>query len=145
MAAWLCQGWVLSAPQPRIVDLSYGWPVGLLSSRFTDSVNPHLGLLTSSLQPSDQSHHLRLHSDNGGVWRCTCMCAQSSLTLCDPMDCSLPGSSVHWIFQARILKWVAISSSSLPCPGIKPLSSPSSPSSPASTGGFFTAASRGKP
>ena len=35
--------------------------------------------------------------------------AQSSPTLCDPMDCSLPGSSIHGIFQARILKWVAIS------------------------------------
>ena len=33
---------------------------------------------------------------------------QSCLTLCDPMDCSLPGSSVHGIFQARILVWVAI-------------------------------------
>ena len=32
-------------------------------------------------------------------------------TLCNPMDCSLPGSSVHGIFQARILEWVAISSS----------------------------------
>ena len=35
--------------------------------------------------------------------------AQLCLTLCDPMDCSLPGSSVHGIFQARILEWVAIS------------------------------------
>ena len=35
--------------------------------------------------------------------------AQSCLTLCDPMDCSLPGFSVHGIFQARILEWVAIS------------------------------------
>ena len=35
--------------------------------------------------------------------------AQSCLTLCDPMDCSLPGSSVHGILQARILEWVAIS------------------------------------
>ena len=34
---------------------------------------------------------------------------QSCLTLCDPMDCSLPGSSVHGIIQARILEWVAIS------------------------------------
>ena len=33
---------------------------------------------------------------------------QSCLTLCDPMDCSLPGSSVHGILQARILVWVAI-------------------------------------
>jgi len=35
--------------------------------------------------------------------------AQSSPTLCDPMDCSLSGSSIHGIFQARILEWVAIS------------------------------------
>ena len=34
--------------------------------------------------------------------------AQSCLTLCDPMDCSLPGSSIHWSFQARVLEWVAI-------------------------------------
>ena len=35
--------------------------------------------------------------------------AQSYPTLCDPMDCSPPGSSVHGILQARILEWVAIS------------------------------------
>ena len=35
--------------------------------------------------------------------------AQSCPTLCDPMDCSPPGSSVHEIFQARILEWVTIS------------------------------------
>ena len=35
--------------------------------------------------------------------------AQSCRTLCDPMDCSLPGSSVLGIFQARVLEWVAIS------------------------------------
>ena len=34
--------------------------------------------------------------------------AQSCPTLCDPMDCSPPGSSVHGIFQARVLEWVAI-------------------------------------
>ena len=34
---------------------------------------------------------------------------QSCPTLCDPMDCSLPGSSIHGIFQARVLEWVAIS------------------------------------
>ena len=33
---------------------------------------------------------------------------QLCLTLSDPMDCSLPGSSVHGIFQARVLEWVAI-------------------------------------
>ena len=34
--------------------------------------------------------------------------AQSYQTLCDPMDCSLPGSSVHGIPQARILEWVVV-------------------------------------
>ena len=34
---------------------------------------------------------------------------QSCLTLCDPVDCSPPGSSAHGILQARILEWVAIS------------------------------------
>ena len=40
-----------------------------------------------------------------------CVCVkvtQLCLTLCDPMDCSLPGCSVHEILQARILEWVAI-------------------------------------
>ena len=34
--------------------------------------------------------------------------AQSCPILCDPMDCSLPGSSIHGIFQARVLEWGAI-------------------------------------
>ena len=37
--------------------------------------------------------------------------AQSCLTLCNPMDCSLSGSFVYGIFQARVLEWIAISSS----------------------------------
>jgi len=44
--------------------------------------------------------------------RClACSVTQSCLTLCDPTDCSPPGSSVHGILQARILEWIAISSS----------------------------------
>ena len=38
-----------------------------------------------------------------------------SVSVCDPMDCSLPGSSVYDILQVRILEWIAISS---PSPGI---------------------------
>ena len=41
---------------------------------------------------------------------CVCVCFQSCLTLCDPMDCSPPGSSVHGISQAGTLEWFAISS-----------------------------------
>ena len=47
---------------------------------------------------------------------CVCVCVytkslQSCPTLCDPMDCSPPSSSVHGILQARILEWVAMPSS----------------------------------
>ena len=45
------------------------------------------------------------------VRTCVCLVAQSCLTLCDPVDCSPPGSSVHGILQARILEWVAMPSS----------------------------------
>ena len=46
---------------------------------------------------------------------------QSCLILCDPMDCSLSGSSVHGILQARILEWVACPApGDLPNPGIEP-------------------------
>ena len=63
------------------------------------------------------------------------MRAQSCLTLCDPLDCSTPGSSVHGIFQARILEWVTISySKGLPDSG----SETASLVSPAFAGGFLT-------
>ena len=64
---------------------------------------------------------------------------QSCPTLCDPMDCSLPGCSVHGILQARILEWVAISSpGDLPDPETESMS-------PALAGRFFTSAPPGKP
>ena len=67
--------------------------------------------------------------------------AQSCLTLCDPMNCSFPGSSVHGISQARILEWVAISfsrESGLPFPSLGDLSDPGIEStSPALAGRFF--------
>ena len=48
---------------------------------------------------------------------------QSCLTLCDPMDCSPPGSSVHGILQARILEWLPCPPpGGLPNPGIQPRS-----------------------
>ena len=45
----------------------------------------------------------------------SCLVAQLCPILCDPMDCSPPGSSVHRILQARILEWVAISFSRGSC------------------------------
>ena len=51
-----------------------------------------------------------LHLVSPGLWPIpTNRVAQSCLTLCNPMDCSLPGSAVHGIFQAIVLEWVAIS------------------------------------
>ena len=58
---------------------------------------------------------------------------QSCPTLCDPMDCSLPGSSVHGILQARIQEDPP-SPGDLPYPGTEPMSL----MSPALAGGFFT-------
>ena len=67
-----------------------------------------------------------------------CSGAQSCPTLCNPMDCSLPGSSVHGIFKLRILEWVALPSPvDLPNPGIKPMT-------PALEDRFFTLMPSGK-
>jgi len=72
---------------------------------------------------------------------CVCVyahvCAPLCLVLCNPMDYSLPDSSVHGISQAGILEWVALSyPGDLPNPGIEP----SSLASSALAGGFFTTA-----
>ena len=86
----------------------------LLLSRFvvSDSVQPH------RQQPTRLPHPWDSPGKNTGVgcyFLPQCMTvksesevAQSCPTLSDPMDCSLPGSSVHGIFQARVLEWVAI-------------------------------------
>ena len=59
---------------------------------------------------------------------------QSCPTLCDPKDCSLPGSSVHRFLQARILQW-----SGLLCPPPGDLPNPGrEPASACIAGGFFT-------
>ena len=82
-------------------------------SRVSDSVRPHRWQPTRLPRPWDSP------GKNTGVgphFLLQCMkvesereVAQSCLTLCDPMDCSLSGSSVHGIFQARLLEWIAIS------------------------------------
>ena len=57
---------------------------------------------------------LTLEKEMGEKVSCPNVCAKSlqlCLTLCDPMDCRLPDSSVRGILQARILEWVAMPSS----------------------------------
>ena len=78
----------------------------------SDSVPPH------RRQPTRLPHPWDSPGKNTGVgyhFLLQCMkvkseseVAQSCPTPCDPMDCSLPGSSVHGIFQARVLEWGAI-------------------------------------
>ena len=61
--------------------------------------------------------HIPISLASSCLHRCCCLVAQLCLTVCNPMDCSPPGSSVHGILQARTLEWVAISfsrGSSLP-------------------------------
>ena len=84
-------------------------------------------------------------SHQGSPHRKTAAAASKSLqscpTLCDPIDGSPPGSSVHRILQARTLEWVAISfSRGSPNPGIKL----ESPMSPVWASGFFTTEPPGK-
>ena len=55
------------------------------------------------------SKHLYPSPIHDNVLKKSSEVVQSCSTLCDPMDCSLPGSSVHGIFQARVLEWVAVS------------------------------------
>ena len=52
-----------------------------------------------------EKHQYSIESESGAT--------QSCPTLCDPMDCSLPGFSILGIFQARVLEWVAIALSSI--------------------------------
>ena len=83
----------------------------------SDSVQPH------RQQPTGLPHPRDSPGKNTGVdchFLLQCMkvkskseVAQSCLTLSDPMDCSLPGSSIHGIFQARVLEWGAIAFSVL--------------------------------
>ena len=66
---------------------------------------------------------------------CMFMRAQSCPTLCDPMDCSPPGSAVQEILQARILEWLPfLPSGDVPNPGIEPVPLVS----PALAGRLFT-------
>ena len=61
------------------------------------------------MRPSKFSLTIFSSSNRHGVKESETLVAQWCPTLCDPMDCSLPGSSVHGILWARILVWVAIS------------------------------------
>ena len=83
------------------------------------------------------------HFHEGLVNAFLCVDAQSCPTLCNPMDCSPPGSSVHGILQARILEWSAISFSRRSSPPRDQTSVTCM--SPGFAGRFFTTEPLGKP
>ena len=70
-------------------------------------------ILFSTYQSIQNSSHSKLLKFTIIHYHSFCVpsVTQSCATLCDSMDCSLPGSSVHGILQTRILEWVATSSS----------------------------------
>ena len=53
--------------------------------------------------------HKMAYADTHKLTSLCLLAAQSCLTLCDPVDCSPPGSSIHGILQARTLRWAAVS------------------------------------
>ena len=79
--------------------LEWCWSYSFLWSILSSSLSslPHSHIVTSWFPPK--------------LVCAVCLVTQSCLTLCDPMDCGPLGSSSVGIFQARILKWVAMSSS----------------------------------
>ena len=83
----------------------------------SDSVRPHRRQPTRLCRPWDSPGknsgvgcHFFLQCRKG---KSESEVAQSCPTLCDPMDCSLPGSSIHGVFQARVLEWGAIAFSAV--------------------------------
>ena len=72
------------------------------------------------------------------IFVCLSVHVPSCPTLCNPMDCSPLGFSIHGIFQSRLLEWVAI-------PSPRGVSLTREPASPALAGGFFTTEPLGKP
>ena len=79
-------------------------------SVLTEEAKPPDTFSMDVLEEFDPYQQMVLTTHKRGVCVCVCvLVAQSCLTLCDPMDCSPPGSFVHRIYQIRMVEWVAIS------------------------------------
>ena len=94
----------LSNPGIKIVFLT---SVALAGGFFTTSATCHLHkwLQRTNRKKPMKTTQLRFYRVH------VCSVTQSCPTLCSPVDCSIPGSSVHGILQARILEWVSMPSS----------------------------------
>ena len=123
--------WGSCIPPPPLLQSGKNWVVTKeaagrgVSSGFSSLSQDalHHWPILSSHEVADETAFLYDHQDRyilyaSFVYRLKLYCvliAQSCLTLCDPRDCSLPGSSVHGILWARTLECVAISSSRGSC------------------------------
>ena len=93
----------------RLFDPMYYTVCGILKARILEGVA--LPFSRGLFQPRDRTQvsHITGRFFTSWATRKESEVAQLCPTLCDPMDCSSPGSSIHGIFWARILEWVAIS------------------------------------
>ena len=105
----------------------------LLKLMFIESVMPSKHLILSSPSPPafNLSQHRVFSNESALCLRCVCEVAQSCPTLCDPVDCSPPGSSVHGFSRQEYWSGLPFPfPGDLPNPGIEP-------GSPALAGAFF--------
>ena len=65
------------------------------------------------VMPADETLSLFIYVTQSISYATAAKSLQLCLTLCNPMDCSPPGSSIHEIFQARVLEWGAITFSAI--------------------------------
>ena len=100
--------WTCAADEKRTLILTPGVRGWILSLQISYTEDPSLYFLRDCTWRQSL-----LRGNEGNMRSCACVLKSFQLhpTLCNPMDCSLPGSSVHGILQTRILEWVAISSS----------------------------------
>ena len=109
----LCKGKLPLITQ-RVWITAIWWRQGEISNSLTNA-SPHVLWQVIMMNCTYSNYALRKSESEVKV-----LVAQLCLILCDPMDCSPPGFSVHGILQARILEWIAIPfSRGLPHPGIK--------------------------
>ena len=96
----------------------------IIASSFRRGCSPGFSSIALPASPQISIHYAALISvlvwAPGSILPCglgerECEVTQLCPTLCNPMDCSLPGTSVHGTFQARVLEWGAISFSSGSC------------------------------
>ena len=114
----LCRSLLLLPPIPPSIrgfsnesTLHMRWPKSWSFSFIICPSNEHPGLISFRMDWLDLlavRRHSNFTDKKTEAKSCCCSVAKSCLTLCDPMDCSSPGSSVHGILQARILEWVAM-------------------------------------